>query len=67
MVAVKLETMKHGDNQHTKGHANLHVLREDAAKLLNVSPRTVATAASVQRHAKALGIPARQARADCRK
>lgn len=51
MVAVKLETMRHGDNQHTKGDANLHVLREDAAKLLNVSPRTVATAASVQRHA----------------
>lgn len=31
MVAVKLETMKHGDNQHSKGDANWHVLREDAA------------------------------------
>lgn len=32
MVAAKLETLKHGDNQHTTGDANLHVLnRADAA------------------------------------
>ena len=31
MVAAKLETLKHGDNQHTTGDANLHVLtRSDA-------------------------------------
>jgi N6-adenosine-specific RNA methylase IME4 len=48
MVAAKLETMKHGDNQHTQGDANLHVLRVDAAHMLNVSPRTVAAAATVR-------------------
>ena len=32
MVADKLATLKHGDNQHTAGDANLHVLtRADAA------------------------------------
>ena len=47
LVAKRLETLKHGDNQHTAGDASLHVRREDAARLLNVSPRTVATAAKV--------------------
>ena len=43
MVAHKLVTLKHGDNQHTAGDANLHVLtRADAADMLNVSPRMVA-------------------------
>ena len=48
MIASKLETMKHGDNQHTRGDANLHVLRADAARLLNVSTRTVASASVVR-------------------
>lgn len=49
MVAAKLETLKHGDNQHTAGDANLHVLtRSDAAEMLNVSTRTVASAAKVR-------------------
>ena len=52
MVAAKLETLKHGDNQHTTGDANLHVLtRSDAADMLNVSPRTVAAASKVQAEA----------------
>lgn len=49
MVAAKLETLKHGDNQHTAGDANLHVLtRSDAAEMLNVSTRTVASSAKVR-------------------
>jgi ParB-like nuclease domain len=41
IIASKLETMKHGDNQHTGGDANLHVLkREDAARLMNVAARS---------------------------
>ena len=50
LVAARVETLKHGDNQHTRGDANLHVLRSDAAKLLNVSPRTVANARRVLDH-----------------
>jgi hypothetical protein len=35
MVAAKLETLRHGVNQHTAGDANLHVLtRADAAEML---------------------------------
>lgn len=47
MVAAKLETYKHGGDR-SEQHANLHVDRSDAAKLLNVSPRTVASAAKVR-------------------
>jgi N6-adenosine-specific RNA methylase IME4 len=47
MVAAKLETLRHGDNQHS-GDANLHVQRDKAAKMLNVSPRSVADAAKVR-------------------
>jgi hypothetical protein len=42
MIAARLETMKRGDNQHTGGHAKMHVLRSDAAAMLNVSTRSVA-------------------------
>ena len=37
MVAARLETLKHGDDRHKRGDANLHVSRADAAKRLNVS------------------------------
>ena len=48
VVAAKLETLRHGDNQHKTGDANLHVLtRADAADMLNVSTRTVASAQKV--------------------
>ena len=47
MIAARLETLKHGDNQHKRGDANLHVPRADAAKRLNVSSRTVASAAAI--------------------
>lgn len=50
MVASKLETMKHG---RPGKDANLHVSRDDAAKMLNVSPRSVATAKQVQKS----GVP----------
>ncbi|MBA8799147.1 ParB-like chromosome segregation protein Spo0J [Agrobacterium sp. RC10-4-1] len=50
MVASKLETMKHG---RPGKDANLHVSRDDAAKMLNVSPRSVATAKQVQK----TGVP----------
>ena len=45
MIAAELETMKQG---RPGKDANLHVLRDDAAKLLNVSPRSVASAAVVR-------------------
>lgn len=44
MVAGKLETMRHG---RPGKDANLHVSRDDAAKMLNVSPRSVATAKQI--------------------
>jgi hypothetical protein len=40
-VAAKLETLKHGGNRKSDQDANLHLDRDDAAKLLNVCPRTV--------------------------
>lgn len=58
MAAAKLETMKHG--RPTQKDANLHlfesaptseIARVDAARMLNVSPRTVATAKKVQEEA----------------
>ncbi len=46
LVAAKLETMRHGGNR--KGQdANLRVDRSDAAKMLSVSERSVASAAKV--------------------
>jgi len=47
MVAKRLETVKHGGDRKTDQDANLHVDRARAAEMLNVSPRTVATAAKV--------------------
>ena len=44
MVAAKVETIHQG---RPKKDANLHVLRSDVAKMLNVSPRSVASAHSV--------------------
>ena len=50
MVAASLETMQHGgDRQSVKQDANLHLDRHQAAELLQVSPRSVATAAKVER------------------
>lgn len=51
MVAASLETMKQGRPENKD--ANLHVSREKAAELLQVSPRSVATAAKVERSAPA--------------
>src|SRR5208337_1691306 len=45
LVAAKLETMNHGGNRKADQDANLH--RSDAAKMLNVSIRSVASAAKV--------------------
>lgn len=51
-VAAKLANIALGDNQHTVGSANLQTLppvsQAQAADLLNVSPRTVADAKTVQ-------------------
>lgn len=46
-IAAELETLKRG---RPGKDANLHVSRDDAAKMLNVSPRSVATAAFVRDH-----------------
>jgi ParB-like chromosome segregation protein Spo0J len=52
MVAARIETTKHGERADRARDANLHVLsRADAAKRLNVSSRTVASAAAVRDHA----------------
>ncbi len=47
MIAQRLETWKHGDNQHTKGDANLRLLRADVATMLQVSQRSVCDAKKV--------------------
>ncbi len=46
IIAAKLETFRHGDNQHSEEMQNC-ISRKNAAKLLNVSPRSVATAKQV--------------------
>jgi N6-adenosine-specific RNA methylase IME4 len=48
MVAARLESYRHGDNQYSEGDANLHVRRVEAAKQLGVSSRSVASAAVVR-------------------
>ena len=48
MVGAQLETYRHGDNQHSSGDANLHVRRDEAAKQMGVSVRSVASAAVVR-------------------
>ncbi|HEX6968281.1 MAG TPA: MT-A70 family methyltransferase [Micromonosporaceae bacterium] len=50
MVAARIERLRHGGKRQD---ANLHLDRDDAARLLNVSPRSIASAKKVQ----ALGIP----------
>jgi ParB-like chromosome segregation protein Spo0J len=49
MIASKLATMKQGERTNPK-HANLQVSRKTAAARLNVSERSVASAAVVQEH-----------------
>jgi ParB family transcriptional regulator, chromosome partitioning protein len=54
MVAARLETLRHGERADYSRDANLHVCnRETAAETLNVSTRSVASAAKVQ----AQGVP----------
>lgn len=51
MVASKLATLKNGSNQHKKeGGQNCPPSIDDAATMLNVSPRSVKTAKQVQEH-----------------
>jgi len=46
MIAHSLERMNHGGDRKSENQdANLHVDRHQAAEMLNVSPRSVATAA----------------------
>ena len=47
MVAARIETMKHG---RPGKDANLRLSRETAAKMVNVSPRSVCSAAAVRDH-----------------
>lgn len=52
MIAHSLERMNHGGDRKSENQdANLHVDRQQAAEMLNVSPRSVATAAMVEREA----------------
>jgi len=56
MVAAKLANMKLGDNQYKSGSANWPtppISQSEAAELLNVSERSVASAKQVVQH----GIP----------
>jgi ParB-like chromosome segregation protein Spo0J len=48
MIAAKIETLKHGGDRKSDQDANLHVDRAAAAKLMNVSARSVANAAKVR-------------------
>jgi N6-adenosine-specific RNA methylase IME4 len=50
MIAARLETMRHGGARRGNQDANLHLERKDAARLLGVSPRSIASAASVRRN-----------------
>lgn len=50
MVAAKLANMTHGGDRRRDQDANLHVDRANAAKLLNVSARSVADAAKVRKN-----------------
>jgi hypothetical protein len=49
MVAAKVESFRHGDNQHTGGEANRPLLNRAAtAKLLNVGETSVKRAAAIR-------------------
>jgi len=50
MIAAKLETMKHGGSRRGDQDANLRLDRDEAARMLNVSPRSVCSAAAVRAH-----------------
>lgn len=51
MVAAKIETMRQGERTDLEPSANLRkVSQGDAAEMLNVSPRSVQSAAAVQAH-----------------
>jgi DNA modification methylase len=49
MIAVEIENFKHGGNRKVQA-ANLQLERADTAAMLNVSPRSVASAAKVKAH-----------------
>ena len=51
MVASRLETLKHGGDRRGGQDAKLHPDRKALASMLNVSSRTVASAAAVRDHA----------------
>jgi N6-adenosine-specific RNA methylase IME4 len=53
MIAALLETVRHGGDRRSDQDANWHVDRHSAARMLNVSQRSVARAASVRDH----GLP----------
>ena len=48
MVAQKVETLKHGGDRVGDQDANLHLAREQAADLLNVSVRSIASAKEIR-------------------
>jgi hypothetical protein len=52
MIAAKIETLKHGGDRKSDQDANLHldISRDDAARIMKVSPRRVAGAAQVIEH-----------------
>jgi hypothetical protein len=51
MIAAKIENMRQGERTDLEFNANLHkVSRGEAARLMNVSPRSVASAAQVLEH-----------------
>ena len=53
MVAAELANMPHGgDRKSANQDANLHVDRQQAAEMMEVSPRSVATAAKISRDAR---------------
>jgi N6-adenosine-specific RNA methylase IME4 len=61
MVAAKLATYQHGGDRRSDQAANLQVDRPAAARLLNVSERSVASAADVHRHGDAALVRAVEA------
>jgi hypothetical protein len=53
MIAARLRTLKHGDNQHTKGEDGSAVPSSEAAKRLDVSKKSVDRASSVLKNGSA--------------
>lgn len=55
IIAGKLETLDHGQRADMSRDANLHVItRTEAAEMLNVSPRTIATVKAVEKESPEL-------------